>query len=145
MTIIIIPDNIRREIPYLVWDWMFEAIAVLYGKYDKDRDIVQITHIYEAENRHDDPENFIAFHKEQWAEIKAREKELKAQVVSIVHTHQPPHLDKPSAEDYHYCNLPANAIYHMETETLIWYNKKGEISREKLELPFVAKLFSWLR
>ena len=142
---IILPQDIREEIPYLVWDWMVEAVAVMYGTYDRVGEVVEITHIFEAKNVHPDPENYFAFYKAQWRDIKAREGELGVRLVSIVHTHPPPHPDCPSREDLHLCNLPANAIYHMESETLIWYNKRGEITREKLVLPPLAKLFSWIR
>jgi proteasome lid subunit RPN8/RPN11 len=142
---IILPQDIREEIPYLVWDWMVELIAVMYGRVDPVTGDVEITHIFEAENMHPEPENYIAFYKSQWKEIKAREKELNARLVSIVHTHPIGAIAGPSPEDIHLCNLPANAIYHMESETLIWYNKKGEIAREKLALPPLAKLFSWLK
>ena len=145
---ILCPNEVKAQIPDLLWDLNEERVAIFVG--EADNGTVTIRDIWPAKNRHQDKRHHFALKKRQWDKFFRQAEQAGLSVVGMVHSHTYADDDEPSVSDRRFSArypdvLLATAVFHPWTGSLIWYDKDGETGRERLELSWLRKLVTLFR
>ncbi|MDD5371677.1 MAG: Mov34/MPN/PAD-1 family protein [Anaerolineaceae bacterium] len=126
-------QNILSKLTSILWDDQYERVACLIG--EKIGDDFLVTDVIPARNEDYRPaEEFFISGMQMRSHVMEAERRGST-LLGVAHSHLPHHPSVPSEADIHYCRHALNAVYHPSTDTLTWFNAKGELKQETVNSP----------